>query len=201
MSGRTLFTLGRPLGASLLLCGLLVAAAAAVGASWADLSGARDERDAGAALLERGVAASRRAQAKPATADGADPFVVADTGTLAAASLDAAVRSLATAAGVSLLSSRADEKGAEPGIGTRIEDQAVIEGRNEALQAVLVRLETGSPTVLVEDLAMEPAEVDQGAGVDPQDPRLRVSLTLTAFWRPGPTASGKPAPATPAAQP
>ncbi len=182
-------TLGRPLGASLLLGGLLLGALAAVAASWADLSATGDEHDAKAELLQRGVTASRRAQAAPA-ASAADPFVRADTATLAAAAVDADLRSLAATTGLSLLSSRADAKPDEPaaadaGIGTRIEDQAVVEGQNEALQALLVKLETGTPTVLVDDLAVEPAEVDQAALGDPQAPRLRMTLTLSAYWRPG----------------
>ncbi len=184
-------TLGRRLGASLLLGGLLLAALAAVAASWADLSATGDEHDAKAELLQRGVAASRRAPA--AAAPVADPFVRADTATLAAAAVDADLRSLAATAGLSLLSSRADAKPDEPaaaaaGIGTRIEDQAVVEGQNEALQALLAKLEAGSPSVLVDDLAVEPAEVDQAALGDPQAPRLRMSLTLSAYWRPGSAA-------------
>jgi hypothetical protein len=185
-------TLGRPLGATLLLGALLLGALAAVGASWADLSAAGEERDAKADLLERGVAASRRAQVAPA-ARFADPFVAADSATLAAAAVDSNLRALAAAAGLSLLSNRADAKpdepgGADAGLGTRIEDQAVVEGPNDALQAFLVRLEGGTPTVLVDGLTIEPAEVDQAALGDPQSPRLRMSLTLGAFWRPGAAA-------------
>ncbi len=182
-------TLGRPIGASLLFGGLACAALAAVAVSWVGLSAASEERDAQADLLERSVAASRRAQIAP-TLSAADPFVPADTATLAAAAIDSDLRSLATAAGLTLLSSRADAKPDEPGaadagVGTRVEDQAVIEGRNEALQTLLVRLETGTPTVLVDDLAIEPAEVDGAVAGDPQAPRLRISLTLSAYWRPG----------------
>lgn len=182
-------TLGPPLGASLLLGGFLLVALAAIAASWADLSATGDEHDAKAELLQRGVAASRRAQAAPGPS-AADPFVRADTATLAAAAVDADLRSSAATAGLSLLSSRADAKpdelgAADAGIGTRIEGQAVVEGRNEALQALLVKLETGTPTVLVDDLAIEPAEVDQASLSDPQAPRLRMSLTLSAYWRSG----------------
>ena len=193
MTPKTLsITPGRPLGASLLLGGLMLVALAAVGASWADLSAAGEERDAKAELLQRSVAASRRAQVAP-RAPTADPFVPADTATLAAAAVDAQLRALASEAGLSLLSSRADAKPDEPGtasagIGTRIEGQAVVEGRNEALRALLVKLETGLPTVLVDDLAIEPAEADQAALGDPQAPRLHMSLTLSAYWQPGKTS-------------
>lgn len=186
MAGRTVFTLGRPLGASLLLLGIGLVSLAAIGASWADLDAARQERDAQADLLERGAANGRRA---PATAAVSDPFVVAETATLAAGAVDADLRALALAAGLSLQSNRADAKPDQPdgagGIGTRIEDQAVVEGPNEALQALLVKLETGLPIVLVDDLALEPVEVETSMTSDPQAPRLRLSLTLSAYWRPG----------------
>jgi hypothetical protein len=180
--------LGRPLGASLLLLGLLCGALGAVWASWADLSAVSDERDAKADLLQRSVTASRRAQLAPASSP-ADPFVPAETGTLAAAAVDSDLRSLASETGLSLLSSRADAKPDEPGaadagIGTRIEEQAVMEGQNEALQALLVRLETGTPAVLVDNLSIEPVEVDPAVPGDPVAPRLRVSVTLSAYWRP-----------------
>ena len=116
--------------------------------------------------------------------------------TLAAAAVDADLRARASAAGLALPSSRAEAKPDDPGggpsgPGVRIEDQAVVEGKNEALQALLIALETGLPTVLVDDLAIEPATVDGPAGGigalgdDPQAPRLHVSLTLSAYWRPG----------------
>lgn len=189
MTSRQLVTLGRPLGASLLLGALLLAALGAVGASWADLSSATEERDAKAELLARSVAASQRARAAPAV-PAADPFVHADTATLAAAAVDSDLRTRAAAAGMSLLSSRADAKPDEPGtsgagIGTRIEDQAVLEGQNGALQALLVAIETGTPAMLVDDVAVEPAEQDGAALGDAQQPRLHVTLTLSAYWRPG----------------
>lgn len=179
--------LGRPLGASLLLLGLLCGGLGAVWASWADLSAAIDERDAKADLLQRSVAANRRAQLAPAS-PVADPFVSAETATLAAAAVDSDLRALASEAGLSLLSSRAEAKPDEPaaadaGIGTRIEEQAVMEGQNEALQALLVKLETGTPAVLVDNLAIEPADVDPATAGDPQSPRLRLNVTFSAYWR------------------
>ena len=100
--------------------------------------------------------------------------------------------------GLALLSSRADAKPEEAGtaagagLGTRIEVQATVEGQNEALQRLLLALETGTPTVLVDALAVEPAQTD-GAGVgDPRSPKLRATLTLSAYWRPGRKAAAAP---------
>ena len=189
-------TVARPLGASLVLGALVLLALAAIGASWADLSSAGEERDAKADLLARSITASRRTRTAPAP-PAADPFVTGDSATLAAAAVDSDLRSRAVAAGLSLQSNRADAKPEEPagaagsGIGIRIEDQAVVEGRNEALQALLVGLETGTPVVLVDELAIEPAEADAATSGDPQSPRLRMSLTLSAFWRPDKTGGPK----------
>ena len=130
------------------------------------------------------VAASRRAKLDGAGPTAPDPFLVADTATQAAAKLDATMRDLALSSGTSLMSSRAEVKPDEVGLGTRIELQAVIEGQNEALQSVLLKVETGGPTVLVDGLALEPVEVEAGMATDPQSPRLRMTLTLSGYWRP-----------------
>ncbi|MGI3899961.1 MAG: type II secretion system protein GspM [Janthinobacterium lividum] len=190
-SSRFAITLGRPLGASLLLGGLLIVGVAAVWASWADLSAAVAERDAKAELLDHSIAASRRAALQPGATPLSDPFVVAQTATLAAAQVDADLREIANSSGMTLTSSRADAKPDDPGtagepngLGTRIEDQATVEGQNDALQSFLIRLETGGPIVLVDALAVEPAEVNQTSLADPQAPRLRITLTISAYWRP-----------------
>ena len=181
-------TLGRPLGAALLLGGLLATGVVAVAAQWAELSAAVEERDAKADLLVRSVAASRRAALRSPAAATVDPFVTADSATLAAARVDAGLRALAVTSGLSLRSSRAEAKldearAVEAGIGTRIEIQATVEGSNEALGALLSRLETAFPTVLVDAMTVEAAEAEQGAPADTGAPRLRATLTLSAYWR------------------
>lgn len=198
MTANFSITLGRPLGATLLLGGLLLAGSLAVGAAWADLSAAGEERDAKADLLERSVAASRRPGLEPAAAVRADPFVAADTATLAAGAVDADLRARALDAGLALLSSRADAKpdeagsAAGAGLGTRIEVQATVEGQNEALQRLLLALETGTPTVMIDALAMEPAQTEGAGAGDPRSPKLRATLTLNAYWRPGRKAASAP---------
>jgi len=47
----------------------------------------------------------------------------------------------------------------------------------------LLRLETGAPTVLVDELSIEPAQAADDVVAIAQAPRLRMSLTVSAFWR------------------
>ena len=195
-----LVTLGRPLGAALLLGLLALVGLSAVAVGWADLAAATAERDAKADQLERGAAAGRRGGPAKLATPAADPFVAADSPTLAAARVDADLRTLAAASGLSLRASRAEVKPAEtagtPDPWTRIEVQASVEGQNDALQAFLVKLETGLPVVLVDGLSVEPAEAEAGGAADPQAPRLHASLTLAAFWRPSQKPGTAAAPPT-----
>ena len=50
-----------------------------------------------------------------------------------------------------------------------------------ALQAMLYRLESGTPYVFVEALTIQPAAA--AAGRPPEDPLLRATLSVRAFWR------------------
>ena len=179
-------TLGRPLAASLLLIGVVLLAGAGVVVSWAGLASAVDERDAQGELLTRGVAASRRLALSPA-AEKTDPFVEADSQTLAAARIDALIRSVANDNSGAVLSSKSEAKPDEDGIGGHIEAEAVIEGQNEALQSILLKLEGSDPVILVDALTLEPADMSSDAAPnDPQAPRLRMTLTLGAYWKAAP---------------
>ena len=148
---------------------------------------AGDERDAKGELLTRSVAASRRLALSPAAEHQTDPFVEADSQTLAAARIDALIRSVADDNNGAVLSSRSEAKPDEDGIGGHIEAQAVIEGQNEALQSILLKLEGSDPVILVDALTLEPADVPSDAAPgDPQAPRLRMTLTLGAYWKAAP---------------
>jgi len=59
--------------------------------------------------------------------------------------------------------------------------QATIEVSLVALQAMLYRLESGTPYVFVEALTIQPAAA--AAGRPPEDPLLRATLSVRAFWR------------------
>ena len=170
---------GRSLAASLILIGLLIAAGTAVAMAWTDYATALDERDATADLLARSVDAGRRNGVSGGPRRQIDPFIAAETETLAAAAVESVVRSVVAEAGSSLLSSRAEVKPAESDIAGRIEAQAIVDGSNDALQAVLMKLEAGPPLMLVEQLSIVPAD-EPG---NPQAPQLRMTVTLSAYWR------------------
>ncbi len=178
-------TLGRPLASALLLATLLAGAALVVAAEWADLSAAVDERQVGADLLVQATAASRRVATPEGTAAEPSPFVDAESDTLAAAKVDAVVRSTAETAGNTVLSSRAEVKRDEGGPFDRIEVEAVVEGGNDALQALLFQLEAGAPLLIVDAVTIRPVEA---AGSDPQAPQLHATVTVNAYWQ-APTKS------------
>jgi len=113
----------------------------------------------------------------PATA-----FLDAPTQGLAGAQLQAYLAQTASTQQAGVVSS-----GVEP---TKREDtpdtirlQATIEVGLVALQAILYRLESGTPYVLVEALTIQPAGA--AAGRPPEDPLLRATLSVRAFWRRG----------------
>jgi general secretion pathway protein M len=109
-----------------------------------------------------------------------NPFVVAETETLAASEVDRLVRAVVTEANGSVLSSRTSVE-SEPNAATqRIKVEAVIEGRIEVIQRTLFSLETSTPLVLIDDLLMQPTERSSN-GTDA--PTLQMNLTLNAFWR------------------
>src|ERR671937_275355 len=58
--------------------------------------------------------------------------------------------------------------------------QATIEVGLVPLQAILYRLESGTPYVFVEALTIQPAAT--AAGRPPEDPLLRATLSVRAFW-------------------
>jgi general secretion pathway protein M len=61
--------------------------------------------------------------------------------------------------------------------------QATFEVGLVALQTILYRLESGTPYVFVEALAIQPAGA--AGGRPPEDPLLRATLSVRAFWRRG----------------
>jgi len=59
--------------------------------------------------------------------------------------------------------------------------QATVEVSQAALQAMLYRLESGTPYVFVEALTIQPGA--SAAGRPPEDPLLRAMLSVRAVWR------------------
>ena len=117
----------------------------------------------------------RRIAAAPPAA-----FLDASTQGLASAQLQAYLAQLADTLHAGLMSS-----GGEP---SRREDppdtirlQATLETSLEALRALLYRLESGTPYVFVEVLAVQP--VGTAAGRTVENPPLRATLGVRALWR------------------
>lgn len=179
----TSIELGRPLAASLILAALVSLGALAMVAAWADLSSAEAEREAKSEFVSRSVPASRRAEGAGGPAGSGDLFVSADSETLAAAQVDALVRAMAKETEAAVLSSRAEAKHDEPGLAGRIEVQVVVEATNDALQALLLTMESRTPMLLVDTVAIQPVSTTSADPEEAVSPRLHASLALSAYWR------------------
>lgn len=177
----------RWIAAPVLLASVLVLAGLLLAAALADLSSAIAERDAKAEFAIRSLPASRSGQAgDTGKTEAANLALAAESETLAAADLDTLVRSTFVDAGSAVMSSRTEAKHEDAGIAGKIEAQVVVEGPIEALQQALVRLENGTPLVLIDEISMQPVEASGMPGSEPQAPILHATLTLTAYWAASP---------------
>jgi general secretion pathway protein M len=121
--------------------------------------------------------ASRLAVAAPPTA-----FLDASTPGLASAQLQSYLAQLAGDQRASLVSSGGEAaKRDDPPDTIRL--QATLDMNLQALRAVLYQLESGTPYVFVDALAVQPIGATAGRAVE--DPLLRTTLSLRAFWRRG----------------
>ena len=139
-----------------------------------------DDRRETVARLEARARADR--PSRTITTAPASAFLDASTQGLAGAQLQAYLTQTAGAQQAAIISS-----GLEP---TKREDtpdtirlQATFEVGLGALQAILYRLESSTPYVFVEALAIQPAGA--AGGRPPEDPLLRATLSVRAFWRRG----------------
>ena len=161
----------------LVICACLVQYAMQTRADAAQQLGDRRETVARLEARARADGPGRTITTAPASA-----FLDASTQGLAGAQLQAYLTQTAGAQRAAIISS-----GLEP---TKREDtpdtirlQATFEVGLVALQAILYRLESGTPYVFVEALAIQPAGA---AGArPPEDPLLRATLGVRAFWRRG----------------
>lgn len=177
-----MLTLGRPLAATGLLIGVIGVTGFWLFATIAGLEAAATERDAKVELLAGLLARKSAVAGRQPESSGHRLAFVAESGTQAAAAVDAMVRATVLDAGGSVLSSRAEAKSERTPGGNRIEVEAVVEGRVEAIQKILYRFERGFPMVFVEHLALRAAEASRAAGTDPNAPLLHETLTLDAYW-------------------
>jgi general secretion pathway protein M len=122
----------------------------------------------------RADATARHAVAPPAA------FVDAPTQGLAGAQLQAYLAQVVGSQQAGLVSSGLESTKREDTSDT-IRLQVTMEAGLSALQRILHRLESGTPYVFVEALALQPAGA--AAGRPAEDPLLRATLTVRAFWR------------------
>ena len=173
-----------PVGASAVVGAFVVLATILATMAGNALSSSIEQRDAKAELL---ASLEKRRLDRPANGEGEgtmidtrDPFVDAASETLAAAEIDRFVRKAVAESNGTVLSSRADPKHDDEGAVRRIGAEIVVEGKIEAIQSLLFKLETGTPFVFVEDLALQPSMEE---GKVSAAPKLRASITASAYWR------------------
>jgi hypothetical protein len=144
--------------------------------------------NAGSELAEHRELVSRletRMRADVARSHGAAPptaFLDAPTPGIANAKLQAYLAQLADLQHAGLVSSGGEAAKRDEAADT-IRLQATLETDIQALRAILYQLETGTPYVFVDALTVQPASASVGRAVN--DPLLRATLSLRAFWRQG----------------
>jgi general secretion pathway protein M len=144
--------------------------------------------DAARELAERRELLSRletrvRADAgRPVAAAPPSAFLDAPTQGLANAALQAYLAQLAELQHAGLISSGGEAAKRDEAPDT-IRLQATLDMNLKALRALLYQLESGTPYVFVDALTVQPASATAGRAVE--DPLLRATLSLRAFWRRG----------------
>ncbi len=144
--------------------------------------------DAGRELAERREVFSRlqtRMRADAGRSNATAPpaaFLDAPTQGIANAKLQAYLAQLADLQNAGLMSSGAEAAKRDEAPDT-IRLQATFDMNMKALRAMLYQLESGTPYVFVDALTVQPASSTAGRIIE--DPQLRASLSLRAFWRRG----------------
>ena len=109
-------------------------------------------------------------------------FLDAATQGLAGAQLQSYLARLASAQNANLVSA-GEETVKHDDAPDTIRLQATLDMNLKALRAMLYQLESGTPYVFVDALTIQP--VSAGAGRSVEDPLLRTTLSLRAFWQRG----------------
>jgi general secretion pathway protein M len=144
--------------------------------------------DAGQELAERRELLSRletrmRADtARPIAAAPPTAFLSAPSQGIASAQLQAYLAQLADLQHAGLISSGGEAAKRDEASDT-IRLQATLDMNMKALRAMLYQLESGTPYVFVDALTVQPASATAGRTIE--DPPLRATLSLRAFWRKG----------------
>ena len=166
------------------LCLLVLMCALTVAISIESRSDALQVLDEKRALLARLEQQSRTRfkqgnQANPTAAAPTSAFLNARTQGLASAELLTYVTRLAAEQGTGLISSGIES--ASQNSPDEILIQASMDMRSKPLQALIFKLETGTPYIFVESLTVVP--VNGAALGSVQDPTLHVTIVLRALWR------------------
>jgi general secretion pathway protein M len=133
-------------------------------------------------MLSRLEAKLQTMSNRPTVAAPAFAFIDASTQSLASAQLQSYLAQLASDQNVTLVSSGGEATKRDDTPDT-IRLQAILDMNLKSLRAVLYQLESGTPYVFVDALTVQPAGAMAGRVVE--DPLLRTTLSLRAFWRRG----------------
>jgi len=168
------------------LAGLILVCTMLMALSFQMRSGAAQElaeRHELVSRLEARAKARREARARSGATAPATAFLDAPTQGLAVAQLQAHLAQMADAHHSVLVSS-----GIEPlkheDLPDSIRLQATLEMSLQAVQAFLYELESGTPYVFVDQLAVQLASTAASQRAT-EDPLLRITLGLRAIWRRG----------------
>lgn len=169
------------LGAVLLGCALAIVVSIGARSSALQELGERQQ------ILSRlQIQAGRQSDARGRLVPGRAPpaaFLDAPTPGLASAQLQTYIARVAAQQQAALMSS-AVEPAAGDDAADAIRVQAMLETNLKSLQAMLYRLESGTPYVFVETLAVQPSTA---AEFGAEDPTLRLTIGVRALWRRGQT--------------
>jgi general secretion pathway protein M len=133
-------------------------------------------------ILSRLEARQRTTSSRPVAVAPLAAFLDASTQGLASAQLQSHLAHLADDQSASLVSSGGEAAKRDDAPDT-IRLQATLDMNLKALRAFLYQLESGTPYVFVDALTVQPASAIAGRAVE--DPLLRTTLSLRAFWRRG----------------
>jgi general secretion pathway protein M len=133
-------------------------------------------------LLSRLETRMRAAKGRSIAAAPPAAFLDAPTQGIASGQLQAYLAQLADLQHAGLMSSGGEAAKHDEASDT-IRLQATLDMNLKALRALLYQLESGTPYVFVDTLTVQPASATAGRVVE--DPPLRATLGLRAFWRRG----------------
>ena len=161
---------------------LLLVSASVVGMLFQTRADALQESSERREMLSRLEAKLREHANRPTAAAPSTAFLDASTPGLASAQLQSYLAQLAGDQRASLVSSGGEAAKRDDAPDT-IRLQATLDMNLQSLRAVLYQLESGTPYVFVDALAVQPIGATAGRAVE--DPLLRTTLSLRAFWRRG----------------